>query len=98
MTPIPPVVGSGVVTYGELSTDGGKAGPSGGPVRLATITFQAIAPGTASNLILSDVVLTTVDAVSQGAVPVKGVVNIAPLPTARSSASSRPHRRSTNRR
>jgi hypothetical protein len=83
VTPIGPVVNPASVGYGQLSA--AASGPTGGPMVLATITFQAIAPGLASNLVLSDVVLTTADAISQGAVPVNGVVNIAQIPTAQFS-------------
>ena len=64
VTPVGPNVGVGVVSYGQISSDGGKPGANGGPYKLATITFQGIDVGT-SPLDLGKVILTSTKSFEQ---------------------------------
>ena len=81
MTPVGPNVGVGVVTYGQISSDGGKPGANGGPYKLATIRFRGIAVGT-SPLDLSKVILTSTKGFEQDKTVTNGKATIVPLPTA----------------
>ena len=81
MTPVGPTLVPGLISYGQVTADGGKDGPNGGPYKLATIRFRGINVGT-SPLDLDKVILTTTKVFEQDKTVTDGTATIMPLPTA----------------